>query len=262
MMKLTASLVAMLSLAALPAAAADRLTDRDVKSLVEKIDQDRDKFVDALDDNFKHTVIRNATGEVDVKRVLEDFEKSINQLKDRMKPEYSASTETAAMLRQATRIDTGLRAQQNLKGQSEWNHLAGDLKSLAAAYGADFPLAEGAPVRRIGDRELSTTIEKLGKTGEQVKKSLENDLKKDKSVDEASRKTLVDQADQWTKDVKALNDRVKDGEPSSAESDRVLQGATSLKTAIDGHTAPSAKSAWSAATPLLQTLAQAFGKTQ
>ncbi len=258
MMKLTAALVATVSLAALPAAAADRLSDRDVKSLVERIDQDRDKFVDALDDNFKHTVMRSATGEVDVKRVLEDFEKSINQFKDRLKPEYAASTEAAAVLRQATRMDAGLRAQQNLKGLSEWNKLAGDMKALAGAYGADFPLAEGAPVRRIGDRELSDTIEKLGKTGEQVKKSLENDLKKDKTVDEASRKTIVDQAEQWTKDVKTLHDRVKDGQPSSAESDRVLQGATSLKSAIDSHSAPSAKSAWNAATPLLQTLTQAY----
>jgi hypothetical protein len=259
-MKLTALLLATLALAARPALAADRLADHDVKSLVERIDQDRDKFVDALDDNFKHTVMRSATGEVDVKRVLDDFEKAVEQLKDRIKPEYSASTEAATVLRQATRMNSGLVPQAGQKGMSEWNRLAGDLKSLAGAYGADFPLAEGAPVRRISDRELSEATDKLGKTGEQVRKSLDNDLKKDKTVDDLSRKALVDQADQWTKDVKTLHDRVKDGQPSSAEADRVLQGAATLKTAIDGRTVPSAKSAWGATTPLLQTIAQAYGK--
>jgi hypothetical protein len=253
-------MLATVTSAALFAVPADRLTDRDVKSLVERIDDERGKFQDALDDNFKHSVIRDATGEVDVKRVLEDFEKSIDTLKDRLKPDYAASTETGAVLRQASRMDPRLRAQPGLKGLSEWDHLCTDLKALAGAYGADFPLAESATVRRIGDQELAQSVDQLAKAGEQVHKSLDSDLKKDKTVDPQTRKTLLDQADQWTKDAKTLHDRVKDGQPSSTEAERVLQGADSLKSAIDSHHAAASETAWAGTAKALQTLKQAYGK--
>jgi len=246
--------------AASGARAADRLSDRDVKALVERVDEERDKFVDAADDNFKKAVIRSSTGEVDVKRVLDDFEKAIEHLKDRLTPEYSASTEAASVLRQATSLDQTVQAQSPAKGASEWHKLTGDLNALAAAYGTTFPLAANAPVRRIGDRELAQAAEKLAGVGDQTRKSLESDLKKDKSVDEQTRKALLAQVEEWTKASKTLEDRVKDGQPSSAEAERVLQGGTALGAAIAGRQAPGARSAFHAAASLLQTVAQAYGQ--
>ena len=154
-----------------------------MKALVEKIDHGRDEFEGALDNELKHTVIKSATGEMDVKRTLDDFDDSMDWLKDRLKPESSASSEAAAMLGRATALDAFLKQQPpGLKGTSEWTRLAADLKTLAVAYGADFPLAEHAPVRRITDRELATAAEQLAKAGEQLKKSLDADLKMDTSV--------------------------------------------------------------------------------
>ena len=98
-MRTTIIMVATLACAAVPARAADRLTDHDVKALVEKIEQGREHFEDALDDTFKHTVVRTATSEVDVNRSLNDFEKAIEDLKDHLKPEYSASSEAATVNR-------------------------------------------------------------------------------------------------------------------------------------------------------------------
>src|SRR5215831_7731544 len=218
-------LLTLLTLGAGVARAADRLADKDVKALVERINDDRDHFVDAADDSFKHAVIRSPTGEVDVKKMLEDFEKSIEHLKDRLKPEYSASTEAAALLRQATSVDATFKAQNPTKGASEWNKVTDDLKALAAAYGATFPLPDKAPVRRIGDHELAQAAEKLAGIGEHAHKTLESELKKDKTVDEATRKSLLTPVEDWTKASETLKDRINDGQPSNVEADRVLKGA-------------------------------------
>jgi hypothetical protein len=240
--------------------AADRLTDRDVKSLVARIEQGRDRFDDALDDKLKHSIVRGPSGEVNVDNFLNDFQESIDRLEERLKPDYAASAEAGTLLRQASAIDGFLRRQPpGTRGESEWNRLATDLKTLAAAYGADFPLTENASVRRIGDRELTATIEEVGRTADRLKKSLDNDLKKDATLDKQARQAIVGEADQLSKDAKTLRERVKDGEPSSAEADRLLASATRLQAFIDSHQVPTSAANWTAATARLQSLASAYG---
>src|SRR5262245_12869998 len=67
-------------LLATTAFAADRLTDRDVKGLVSRIEDGRNRFDDALDGKLKNTILRGPSGEVDVKRFLNDFQESIDRL--------------------------------------------------------------------------------------------------------------------------------------------------------------------------------------
>jgi hypothetical protein len=144
---------------------------------------------------------------------------------------------------------------------SEWNKLAGDLKGLAAAYGADFPLPDKAPVRRIGDQELAQAAQKLAGVADRTRKTLESELKKDKTVDEPTRKSLLTQVEDWKKASETLADRVKDNQPSSAEADRVLKGAADLKTALASRQVPGSTAMLGGAAATLQTVAQAYGQT-
>src|SRR4051812_7825797 len=246
-MKLLPVLVCAMALStASSALAADRLTDRDVKSLIERIDHGRDRFEDALDGKLKNNVVRTATGEVDVKRFLDDLQENLNRLEERYKPGYAASAEVGTLLRQGGAIERFMRQQPaGTKGSSEWNRLAADLKVLGGAYGADFPLTENAPVRRIGDAELATSVEAFAKGCEQLKGSLNKELKADKAMPPPTRQQVVEEADQLSKDAKLLNDRVKDGKPSSAEAEKVLAGATHMKATLQSHRVPQSTAAWS-----------------
>ncbi|HEX7070075.1 MAG TPA: hypothetical protein VF190_04690, partial [Rhodothermales bacterium] len=228
-----------------PVLAADRLTDRDVKALVARIEEGRDRFDDALDDRLKHSIVRGPSGEVDVDRFLNDFQEGIDRLEDRLEPDYAASAEAATLLRQATDIDGFFRRQPpGTRGESEWNRLVTDLKTLATAYGAEFPLVSGAPVRRIGDREVATTLEEIARGASRLKKSLDNELKKDSAVDREARQAIVDEADQLSKDAKSARERVKGSEPSSAEAERVLARATKLQAFIGSYRMPASASIW------------------
>src|SRR5262245_8200832 len=200
--------------ASVSATPADRMTDRDVKELVERIDEARDRFEDALDGKIKHDIIRGPSGEVKVDNFLDDFQKNVERLRDRLKPDYAASTEAATVLRQGSDIERFLHGQPpGSKGESEWNRLASDLKTLADAYGADFPLTEHASVRRIGDGEVAAAAEGVAHAAGDFKKSLDADLKKDPSLDKVSRETVVREADELEKSAKSLRERVKDGKP-------------------------------------------------
>jgi len=243
-----------------PVFAADRLTDRDVKALITRIEQGRDKFDDELDDKLKNSVIRQPSGEVNVKDVLNDFQKSIDRVEERLKPEYAASAEVAALLRRGSGIEAFFRQQPpGTKGESEWNRLASDLKALAAAYGADFPLTADATVRRVGDGELVSAVSQVAASSDQLKKSLDNDLKKNATVSKEARQAAVAEANQLSKDAKALRDRVKDTKPSSAEASKLLAQASKVQGFVDSHQLPASAGEWKATSGYVQVVANAYG---
>lgn len=248
---------------AAPVAAADRLTDKDVKALVSSIEEGRDRFDNALDGNLKRSILRGPSGEVNVDQFLNDFQESIDRLEERLKPEYAASNEAGTLLRQASAIDAYFRRQPaGTKGESEWNRLATDLKALAVAYGTDFPLPENATVRRMGDREVAAALDQAAKSGERLKKSLDTDLKKDATVDKPSREAIVKDAEQLSKDAKALRARVQDGKPASAEVDQLLGRARTLHAFVTSRQLPTTMSVWSELNGQLQKVAAAYGVPQ
>jgi hypothetical protein len=249
-----------IALTASPLLAADRMTDKDVKALVERIDDGRDKFEDKLDDTLKHSIVRGPDGEANVDKYLDDFKQNVDKLKDRLKSDYAASAEAATVLRQASTIDRYMAEQpSDTKGKSEWNRLASDMKLLARAYGADFPIAPNAPVRRMGDGEVAAAADLLSKSAEQLKKALDNDLKKDKTIDKPTRQQIVGEADQLSDDAKTLRDRLKDGDPSSAEAQTVLDRASRIRSFMGDHNGLStATAAYGELASTLTAIASAF----
>ena len=259
-MTLRSTLFTVFTLIASTAGAADRLTDRDVIALLDRVEKGRNQFDDALDDKLKNQVIRGPSGEVDVKNFLNDFQASIDRVEERLKPDYAASAEVGTLLRQASIIDRFFRAQQpGTKGESEWNRLATDFKALAATYGTEFPTSDGASVRRIGDRELEKIVDSFAKTAGNTKKSLDKELTTNPSVDSAARQGIVNDVDQLSKDAKTLKDRIKDSKPSSAEAGRVLERAAKLESFVKTHQVPVSTTTWNSAAEQLQSIASAYG---
>ena len=263
-MKATSIAAAVLALCPLSSAgAADRLTDRDVKELVSRIEQGRDKFDNALDDKFKKSIVRRDAGEVNVKEYMNDFQEAIDRLEKRLKPEDAASAEAAAVLRQASAMSRFFAQQPpGMRGVSEWNRLEADLRTLARTYAADFPLAEGASVRRIGDREVAAAADAVGKAGQTLKKSLDADAKTDPGLDKTARQTIAVAADELSKAAKALTGRVKEGKPSSAEADVVLAQANKVDGLLEARKAAASTAAWTAASTPLKTLSSAYAVAQ
>jgi hypothetical protein len=253
-MNLTLSIVGagtllLLTVPAARAGGADRLTDKEVKSLLEQVYDARDKFEGRLDGKVKDGVIRSSTGEIHVRSILEDFQRDVEKLKDRYSEAYSASAEVQAVLVRANAIDTMMKSQpSDTTGLNDWDQVTKQLRALAAAYRTTFPLPEGAPVRRINDTEAATTAGTLIGQAEQVKKAANSD----KTLAKPEKEALKSDVDAVIKQAKALQSRLKESKPATADARALIEKVGGLTkegrelpppvlTAIGGLRAPMEK---------------------
>jgi hypothetical protein len=250
----------LLSLLAPQPAPGARLTDHQVKELITRIDDERDRFEDQLDGSVKHNVLRGPAGEVDVERFLDDLQENVDKLSDRYKDDYSAGSEVATVLRQGSAVQRYMSAQPpNMKGASEWNRLAASLTELAGVYGTTFPIPDDAAVRRVGDHEIAAAASKTADAADQFRKQLDASLKLDKTFSLAEREAAVAEANGLKKDADALADRLRDSKPSSGEATALIQRAQRIQsTAAKMPLSPNAKDAWMGVVAPLATIAQGF----
>ncbi len=248
----------MATLLAWPAFAADRLRDKDVKDLMERIDHERDRFEDQLDGKLKDSIIRGSAGEVNVGKFLDDLQDNVGKMKDRFKPDYSAGTEVTTVLRQGTSVQKFMSTQPpNFDGASEWNRLAGSLGELAAAYNTAFPLPEGATAHRMNDEEVRVAADDVANSADRFKNALDDMLKEDKSIDKPTRDAAVKNAEQLKKDAENLSSTIGDEKPASGEAKALLQHAAAIRSA--GRTAaPATQASWMTVEAALSKIAQAF----
>lgn len=233
-----------------------RLSDKDVKALIEQVEQNRDKFEGSLDSTQKNSKLRGPNGETDVSAFLDDYKDNIHKLKDRFTEDYSASTELATVLRQSTTIDTYVsNAPQTAKGRSEWTRQAASLKSLAEAYGTTFPTPDGAPVRRINDKETSQSAQAIADAAGKFKDSID----KNSTVPKPERDAAKKEADALKKAADAVKSRTGDGKPSTAEFQHLMTQTAKVQSWIDAHPAPASAADWTDVTNQMTKLRQAFG---
>lgn len=234
----------------------DRLTDKDVKALIDTADEGRDRFEDQLDAKVKDAVLRGPSGEVNVSRFLDDFQENMDRLKNRFKPDYAASSEAAAVLRQASAISAFMKTQPpSLKGTSEWDRLAASLTRLAGVYGAKFPLTNET-VRRISDGEAAAAAEEVEKQADQFKGRVNGE----KTLARPAKDALKAAADVLKESAKTLRSRLNDSKPSTAEARQVFDATRRLEESMKSQKlSPSSLASIGAMRAPLTTLRSAFG---
>ena len=238
-------------------AAPDRLPDREIKRLIDQVDEGRDKFEGNLDGKFKGSTVRGATGEIKVSGALQDYQDSTHKLKERFTADYAAGAEVATVLRQSTAIDNFMKGSpSSLPGRSEWDRQAAIVKRLADAYAAPFPYTEGAAVRRMNDKETAAAAAAITEAADQFK----SDLDKATSFAKPARDAAKKEVELLGKQASALKSRTSDGKPATAEMRQVAAQVAKVQSMLAGQTIPSMTN-WQAVNTSLAKLQQAFGLT-
>jgi hypothetical protein len=220
---------------ALPAGAAgaERLTDQQVKKLIEDIDEGYKTWKRDLEkQNLDDAVITSAERTVKVKDFLKDFDKAIETFEGRFGSDYAASPEALTLLRRGS--DVALRnKRQNLTPSSAWSALAAKLDALAHAYGIGFPVESmNVLAARLNDGELAAKVERLDASAKQLQKDTEKAAKANKSIDKATRESLkgsIEQLQEKSKDVRA---RLKEDRPASVEVGQLFSETARVKETI------------------------------
>jgi hypothetical protein len=259
---LIGALCAALALAAPAAGATERLNDKQLEQHIKDVDHGFDAWKKELEErNFDDAVIKSASGTLDVKTFLRDFEKDLEKYDERFKSTYGAVPEAQALLRRASDVDRRYR-QQGGPGASEWRALGDRFGTLAAAYGAPWPLeALDSPMSRLNDKELAARVQDIEKSAKKAGSEADKAAGQAK-MDEARRTAMKEQFAEVTTSAKQVRERLADGRPCSAEVGELLslvrragQAAASLAIAPDGRAALGTMHAGGS------TLAKAFGET-
>ena len=235
----------------------ERQSDKDVKALIEQVDEGRDKFEGNLDGQFKGSTLRGPTGETKVSGALQDYQDNTKKLKDRFTSDYSASAEAATVLKQSTAIDAFMqRSPSSMKGRSEWDRQTMNLKRLAEIYGTTFPLPDGATVRRVNDKETAGSATAVATAAGHFK----GDLDKATALAKPDKDTVKKEAELLIKQANAVKSRTNDGKPATGELRQLVEQVAKLQTFVDAHSIPTMTN-WQAVQTSLDKLQRAFGPT-
>ena len=244
------------------AAAAERLTDQQVKSLIEQVDKNYERWKDGLEKaNMDDAVIKSAAGTIDVKQFLKGFKDDISKLKDKFKPENAAVAEVTQLLRKANDVERRHRERGVAAAGSEWTALSNSLGSLAAAYGGAWPLESlETQFVRMNDKDMVGRLDAVQRMIKQF--SNEVGKAKDTVAPKADRDALKADAKQLEQVTKDLASRLKDGKPASAEAKGMVQQLTKMQpkvAALQGFSPPG-NTAWGEMVKGGQAVAMAFGE--
>jgi hypothetical protein len=254
---LLASALSLWSMPVLAQAGPERLSDKDVKTLIDQVDEGRDKFEGNLDGQFKASTVQGPGGETKVAGALQDYQDNTQKLKDRFTPDYTAGAEVATVLKQSTAIDTFMQGSSSaMKGRSEWDSQTANLKHLANAYGTSFPFPDGATVRRMNDKETAASAAAIATAGDRFK----NDLDKDKTLAKPEKDAAKKDLEVLIKQADAVKSRTSDGKPATGEVRQLVAQVAKLQTFVDAHPIPTMTN-WQAVQTSVGKLQQAFGLT-
>ena len=235
-----------------------RLSDKDVKALAKTIEKQHKSFVRALDSKFKRSILRGASGEVQVSTYLDDLGESIGQLGKRFTGSYSASTEATEVLQRADFMNSYVRNNPQMKGANEWDVLGSSLQQLARVYGTSFPLPDDPVIRRIGDGELQDAATAISKLAKDMKKPVRKHVKGTDDL-KAAAKSLGDELSSLADQSKSLASRIRSSKPASAEARQMMATVERIEALLETEGMPSeVATAWAAGSRSLQKVKQAF----
>lgn len=112
-----------------------RLTDKQVKKLIEQLKKDTGKFRKSLDSSLDKSRLDGTNREDDINAFLKHYESATERLYERFKDNKSVSADVEAVLDGAVRIDNFM-TRHSLSGRVErdWAKVRQDLRQLAEAY--------------------------------------------------------------------------------------------------------------------------------
>jgi len=253
---LAAAAIWTIGMAVASAQTPERLSDKDVRRLIEDLAKTRDTFESQLDDAAKSAVITTARGDVRVRDVLDQFKQAVTDLKNRFTQQYAANSEALVLLRQGSDIQKFVSSRPPGPGVTAWEPVAASLKQLAQAYLVAFPVASNAVGRRINDGSVSLAAETLANEAAR----LGDTLKQEPGYSKEDRDTLRKQLETVSKESKQIRKNADRSLPAAAEAQRMLDAALAVTKFFQDHEpSPTVTAQWTVVRDPIERILGAYG---
>jgi DNA-binding TFAR19-related protein (PDSD5 family) len=188
--------------------AQQRMTDDQVKNLIERVEKGTDNFRAALDSSLDRSQLDGSRTEDNINQFVKDFEQAADRLEDRFSDRNAASGLVNEVLRRAAFIDNFmLRHALTPSAQASWATLRAHLDDLARAYQVSWSWAgvSGRPYR-VSEDQVKSLLERVEKGADKFKDSLQDAL----GATRAGSDRAEDNVSQFAKDLETAADRMKD----------------------------------------------------
>ena len=125
------------------AQSAYRLSDKEMKDLLSRIDKQAATFRSSLKSALNHSRFDDSKQEDRINDFVKGFEQATERLKHHYDSKSSASSDVEEVLRRAVRIDDFMeRHHLSTRAESNWAALRANLDALAQAYGVSWSWTE------------------------------------------------------------------------------------------------------------------------
>lgn len=113
-----------------------RVSDREVETVLRRMEQQSDRFRSALDSSLDKSRLNGTSEEDDINRFVKEFYEATKTLRDRFDDHKSTSADVQNVLDRAASIDSFMRRNRmrDDKAAREWEQLRGNLDELAQVY--------------------------------------------------------------------------------------------------------------------------------
>lgn len=214
-----------------------RLSEKEMESLLARIEQGADRFRSSLAQNLDVSRFDDTKAEDNINQFIKEFEGATDRLKGRFDEDQSAATDVEDVLRRASRIDDFMTAHaMNPRAQNDWLALRRDLDELARAYNVSWNWT-GVSNRpfRMTDEELKGLLVRMEANADAYRKSLADALD-DTDFDDTDAEDLIN------RDIKAfenatdkLEDRFNNKRSAASDAEEVLTRAAAIDTFMRQH---------------------------
>ena len=113
-----------------------RVSDREVETILKRIEQQSDRFRSALDSSLDKSRFNGSREEDDINRFVKQFYEETKRLRDHFDHHKSTSADVQSVLDRAASIDSFMRRNRLRKDKAlrEWTQLRANLDELAQVY--------------------------------------------------------------------------------------------------------------------------------
>ena len=250
-----------------------RLSESDMRRLLDRLAQDSDQFRKSLDSSLDRSRLDGSNAEDRINDSVQDFAAATDRLKDRFDDNQSAGSTMQEVLDRAARIDRFMvRHRVSGRAREDWMRVRTDLDELAGTYSVawNWPVGDvtvvspDAPVverhaRRINDNDVKAIISRMDSHAEHFRHSL------DQALDHSrfNHTSTEDDINAFVKNFERATDRLKDhfGKHNAAADDaeEVMRRAARIDAFMRAHDLSSrAQEDWRALRRDLDELALAY----
>jgi hypothetical protein len=214
-----------------------RLSEKETKNLLERIEKGADSFRASLARALDVSRFDDTKAEDNINQFIKEFEVATDRLKGRFDDDHSAAADVEEVLSRAARIDAFMtRRAMNSRAHNDWLSLRGDLDRLAQAYNVswDWTGVTSRPYR-TSDEEVKSLLDRVEANADAFRKSLADALDNTDFDDTKAEDLINKDIKEFETATDRLENRFNNKRSAASDAEEVLSRAARVDSFMRQH---------------------------